>query len=201
MKEDTPMEKRHVVIDMPAPGTESTLTGYQQAILYLNGSQMAERFCVRNVDKWYIDAVADCFPGCNPYLQKRKGAGKLDYWCIKSAKVVKPDLASVSDLYGFTRAFIELQGYLTCYPYMDKHNGRVGTIRKLGIYGAYNDLCFIQPAIPARPRQPRLHKTGTGQTFVLLYQSKKEIFNILEHFSAGTPKKLKKWEDWAKTLR
>lgn len=180
---------------------ESTQTGYQQAILYLNGSQLAERFCVRNVDKWYVDAVADCFPGCHPYLQKRKETGKLDYWCIKSAKVVKPTLESVSDLYGFARAFIELQGYLICYPYLDKRNGRIGTIRKLCVYGAYDDLCFIQPAIPARQRQPRLHKTGTGQTFALLYQSKKEIFNILDHFSAGTPKKSKTWEDWAKTLR
>ena len=177
------------------------LSGYQQAILYLNGSQLTERFCVRNVDKWYIDAVVDCFPGCRPYLQKRNEEGKRDYWCIKSAKAAKPSLASVSDIDGFARAFIELQGYLTCYPYLDKRYNTWGTRRRFSIFGTYDDLCFIQSVIPARQRQPILHKTATGRTYELTYQSKKEIAKILEHFGTGSPRKAEIWEGWAGMLR
>lgn len=178
-----------------------TPNGYQQAILYLNGSQMGPRFCVRNVSRWYVDAVQDCFPGCHPYLQKRNEDGKRDFWCIKSHAAEKPSLASVSDLCGFARAFIELQGYLACYPYLDRRYNRTGTIRKLSIFGAYDDLRFIQPTIPARQREPRLHKTYTGQTYTLLYQSKKEIAAIIGFFGAGFPSNTEIWDRWAEMLR
>ncbi len=39
------------------------MTGYQQSILYLVGSQLGERFIVRNVDRHYIEAVEDVFMG------------------------------------------------------------------------------------------------------------------------------------------
>lgn len=177
------------------------MNGYQQAILYLNGVQQEERFCVRNIDRWYIDAVADCFPGYQMFLQKRKAEGKKDYWCIKSPKVTKPPLSDVSDLDGFARAFIELQGYLLCFPYYCKKRNRSWIKRKLCIYGAHDDLLFIQPSLPARQREPIECNTVNGRTFCLLYQSKEEIGSIIEHFRTGIPCNTSFWDHWAEILR
>lgn len=38
------------------------MTGYQQAILYLSGAYTGDRFCVRNVDRHFVDAVYINYP-------------------------------------------------------------------------------------------------------------------------------------------
>lgn len=172
------------------------MTGYQQAILYLCGSQMGNRFCVRNVDRHYLDAVADLFPGVTIYLQQRQQEGKKDYWCIKSPRVANPQLSEVSDLYGFTQGLIELQGSLTCYTIIDKRRGKPAYRRRFSVYGSAGDLNFIKPCIPGREREVKPVKTNTGETNCLMYQSKKEIEAILDYFSATDNINAAVWNKW-----
>lgn len=86
------------------------MTGYQQAILYLNGSMQNDtpghglpRFIVRNVDRFYVDAVAELF-STKSYYQHCSAPGKRDYWCIKDAATAKPALSDISDWHGFSPA-------------------------------------------------------------------------------------------------
>ena len=175
------------------------MTGYQQAILYLSGSQLGGRFCVRNVDRHYLDAVAELFPGVSVYLQRREREGKRDFWCVKSSKVVKPRLDEVTDLFGFAQAMIELQSCLTVYVW---HGGtRPSTRRRFTIWGAAGDLEFIQPIIPARQRPICPYRTNTGQTYSLAYQSKADIAAILDYFSATPNANAAVWNRWAEKLR
>ena len=173
------------------------MTGYQQAILYLCGSYSGERFIVRNVDRHYVDAVADCFPGCHVYLQHHANPSKKDYWCIKSSHVAKPALSDVSDLSGFCRGFIELQGGITSYHVTVR--GRQRFVIKLRIFGSADDLDFISRAIPANPKKIQYILTNTGHTFSLNYQSKAEIIDILDYID-GLPQNPAIWEKWWEIL-
>lgn len=180
------------------------MTGYQQAILYLNGSVQDNtpshgplRFIVRSVDKFYIDAVADLF-AANIYCQHCNAPGKRDYWCIKDAFVAKPALADVSDWHGFCRAFVELQGSLALW----KHRNRRGeyiSIPRLRIYGAEGDLLAIAPHLPAAPKKMQYVRTQTGSTCMLAYQSPAEVLAILD-FLDGSPRNDAVWAKWSTAL-
>ena len=173
------------------------MTGYQQAIMYLCGSYSGERFIVRNVDRHYVDAVADCFPGCHVYLQHHSDPLKKDYWCIKSARVAKPALSDVYDLSGFCRGFIELQSGITSYHVTVR--GRQRFVIKLRIYGSADDLDFISRSIPANPKKIQYIPTNIGHTFSLNYQSKAEIIDILDYID-GIPQNHAIWEKWWEIL-
>lgn len=173
------------------------MTGYQQAIMYLCGSYSGERFIVRNVDRHYVDAVADCFPGYHIYLQHHANPSKKDYWCIKSPHVTKPELSDVSDLPGFCRGFVELQGGITAYHVTVRGHQRF--VIKLRIYGSADDLDFISRSIPANPKKIQYICTNTGHTFSLNYQSKAEIIDILDYID-GIPQNPAIWEKWWEIL-
>ena len=165
--------------------------------MYLCGSYSGNRFRVRNVDRHYVDAVADCFPGCHVYLQHHANPLKKDYWCITSAHVAKPALSEVYDLPGFCRGFIELQGGITSYHVTVR--GRQRFVIKLRIFGSADDLDFISRAIPANPKKIQYILTNTGHTFSLNYQSKAEIIDILDYID-GLPQNPAIWEKWWEIL-
>lgn len=173
------------------------MTGYQQAIMYLCGSYSGERFIVRNVDRHYVDAVADCFPGCHVYLQHHSDPLKKDYWCIKSARVAKPALSDVSDLSGFCRGFVELQGGITAYHVTVRGHQRY--VIKLRVYGSADGLDFISRALPAAPKKIQHIYTDTGHTCSLVYQSKAEIIDILDYID-GLPQNHAIWDKWWEIL-
>lgn len=174
------------------------MTGYQQAILYLSGAYTGDRFCVRNVDRHFVDAVRDCFPkSVSPFLQHRTGDAKKDYWCIKSAQADKPSLSDVSDFSGFCRGFLELQGGIDA-PYVRHRNTRRLAIR-LRIRGAEDDLKFVARHLPAKPKKMQYISTHTGHTFALYYQSRAEILDILD-FIDGFPQNTAVWEKWWETI-
>lgn len=154
------------------------ITGYQQGIMYLLGSQNGERFVVRSVARHYIDIVRPCFPAnVHPYLQRRAD-GKQDYWCLKSAAVKKPSLSDVRDYPGFCRAFIELQGTL------DLHKLK-GVMRpRLRLYGTDCDLSFVAAHLPALPKKMQIVRTNNGTCYALYYQSAAEIRAIIDYISS-----------------
>ncbi len=176
----------------------TAMTGYQQGILYLVGSQQDDRFCVRNIDKHYIDAVADVFSPKRPYLQTRTDGGK-DFWAIKSPHVTKPALSDVEDAQGFARAFIELQSTL------DWATRKKGThYLRLRIYGAERDLEFLQSILPAK--QKRIQHISSsiaggyvGRTCALYYQSSREVRDVLSYID-GYPRNENVWKKWNELL-
>ena len=168
------------------------MTGYQQSILYLVGSQLGDRFTVRNVDRHYIEAVEDVFVGYTPYLQKNS-PGKRDYWVLKSPLVKKPTLSEVSDEQGFARGFIELQGTLASWT----HRGRARL--RLRIYGSEDDLQFLQRCLPAKEKKIQHVNTENGSTCALYYQSGAEIFDIFRYID-GEPRNDRLWTQWEAEL-
>lgn len=170
-----------------------SITGYQQAILYLNGSQLDDQFCVRNIDKHYVDAVRAFFLPSLPYLQSRREDGKKDYWVIKSRSVRKPSLDDVVDHRGFCRGFIELQG--TIDKLWVQSRGKMYWRTRLRVYGSEDDLEFLLDYLPAKPKKIQYIKTHTGQTCQLSYASVSEIADILEWIN-GVPRSEDAWDKW-----
>lgn len=173
------------------------MTGYQQAILYLNGSQMLDRFAVRNIDRHYIDAVSDLFPRNMMYLQRHRGDGRKDYWAIKSSQVQKPLLSEVRDFAGFCRGFVEMQGTLD--RMRNKCRGHERFSARLRIYGAEADLQFVMGWLPARPKKIQHIRTQTGSTCGLYYQSHAEVVDILDAIN-GSPRNEAIWQRWAEIV-
>lgn len=170
-------------------------TGYQQAILHLLGVYTDGKFCVRCIDRWYIDAVSDLFP-TRPYLQHHNASGKKDYWVLKSAKVdYRQDLSQITDWQGFCRGVIELQGGVDRWPHHTRKGVRISTLR-LRIYGASDLLELVMAHIPAAPKKIQSVKTNNGVTHSIHFQSPSEVSEILSYIH-GDPfnaRVLEKWE-------
>lgn len=169
------------------------MTGYQQGILYLIGSLQGERYIVRNVNRHYIDCVADLFAPYSAYHQRRND-GKRDYWCIKSPHIQKPSLDDVTDCQGFVRSFVELQGNVDLWRHKN-HRGDYLFTPRLRIYGAENDLLFVGSHIPAEKKKMQYVTTATGKTCMIVYQSPREIADICDHLY-GTPRNDELWQQW-----
>lgn len=171
------------------------MTGYQQCILYLLGCRMDDRFAVRCINRWYIDAVNELFP-TNPYLQRRKEDGKKDYWCIKAplSRISPPALSDVSDWIGFSRAFIELQGSLDLWRHKNKRGEPIYTPR-MRLYGQPDVLDAVCRSLPAAPKKLQTIKTRNGTTYQINYQSPSEIAGILTHLN-GDPRNQYLWSRW-----
>ena len=137
------------------------MTGYQQAILYLSGTWSGGKYLVRNVDRWYVDAVSDLFPTA-PYFQLRSdGPSKRDYWCIKSAHIAVPALDEVRDWQGFCRGFVELQGTLDLWSHKNRKGDTVRTLR-LRIYGQPDALDAVANNLPAGRKKMQICRTQTA---------------------------------------
>ena len=169
------------------------MTGYQQAILFLNGSRCGDTFRVRNTERHYIDAVADLAPRSRPFLQKNSQPNKSDYWVLKSCRLSLPKLAEVQDWRGFCRGFIELQGILDIQKI--RGNDRL----RLRIYGQPDVLRLLMDILPATLKKVQSIKTLTGETSAVYYQSQSEIYSIFDYID-GVPKCSKVWAKWADIL-
>ena len=169
------------------------MNGYQSAILYLIGSQCGQYFVVRSVDRWYVDAVADLFPGHRPYLQRRNEPDKKDYWCIKG-RITKPELSDVPDWVGFCRGFLELQCSLDLWRHKNKRGEIIRTPR-LRLYGQPDILRAVASHLPAAPKKLQSQSTRTGSTCLLAYQSPAEVSAILDFLDAP-PQNTALWDRW-----
>ena len=177
------------------------MTGYQQGILYLNGSFQHgtyTRFVVRNIDRHYVDAVSDLFLPSHPYFQRHNDPCKRDYWCIKSVHVSMPSLDDVSDWRGFRRAFVELQGSLDLWRHKNRKGDYLYTPR-LRLYGSESDLLAVSSNLPAGAKKIQYVSTGTGKTCMLAYQSPAEVRDILDYID-GTPRNDALWLRWSAIL-
>lgn len=164
------------------------MNGYQQCILYLSSTICGDRLTVRNIDRWYIDQVSSFF-SMNPFLQRRNGVGKKDYWCIKDSKsspVSIPSLADVSDWNGFVCCYIELHGGLDLWKHKNRRGDYLSTPR-LRIYGQADDLSAVMSHIPVGKKKIQYVSTQTGKTCMVAYQSPKEILEIFS-FLDGFPR-------------
>lgn len=171
------------------------MTGYQQCILYLLGCRQGERFVVRCIDRWYIDAVCDLFL-TNPFLQHQQ-SGKKDCWCIKaplSRAPAQPQLSDVDDWQGFARAFVELQGVLDLWKHKTKRGEPIATPR-LRLYGQPDVLEAVCRSLPAATKKLQTIRTKTGTTYQIIYQSPAEIADILSHIR-GDPCSRPLWSRW-----
>ena len=154
-------------------------TGYQQAILMLYGVHAGGRFLVRSAERWYTDAVASLFH-THPYLQRRKEPGKPDYWTIKSAAVrASCDLSAVTDWQGFCRGVLELQGCLSPGWRKPRGGGDPIPYARIRLYGQPELLTAWAQHVPAAPKKVQEHRTQNGTTYVLYYQSRAEVADIL----------------------
>lgn len=177
------------------------MTGYQQGILYLNGSFQHgtyTRFVVRNIDLHYVDAVSGLFLPSRPYFQRHNDPRKRDYWCIKSVHVSMPSLDGVSDWRGFCRAFVELQGCLDLWRHKNRKGDYLYTPR-LRLYGSESDLLAVSSNLPAGAKKIQYVSTGTGKTCMLAYQSPAEVRDILDYID-GTPRNDALWLRWSAIL-
>ena len=173
------------------------MTGYQQAILYLSGSYCGDRFCVRNVDRWYVDQVADLFL-TRPYLQRRSGE-KRDYYVVKSCRWSRDvQLSDVVDVAGFCRGVVELQGTFALWCH--RSHGEVKIKPRLRLYGTPELLSFVASAIPAAPKKMQAVHTNIGSTSALYYQSRAEIADIFAYLD-GDPRNAPLWDRWYEQLR
>lgn len=169
------------------------MTGYQQAILFLSGSWCSEDFLVRNIDKHYINAVAELAPKSRPYKQKHPKPNKVDYWVLKSRTLQCPAVADVSDWCGFCRGFIELQGILDTPTRCGRRSLR------LRVYGQQDVLTRIMAELPATPKTIQRVRTQTGDTSAIYYQSRQEIRDIMDYID-GTPKNPAVWDAWTSRM-
>lgn len=174
----------------------SSVSGYQQAILYLNGSFSAGKFVVRNISRHYVDSVAPLFPTATPYLQAHSEDGRKDYWVIKSVHTNAPSLSDVTDWPGFCRGYVELQGSLD-RSFRRKQNTSYPRLR---IYGPAADLEALMLHLPANPKKIQYVSTNNGQTCAIYYQSKAEIADILNYLD-GDPKFEPIWSAWSATMQ
>lgn len=176
------------------------MIGYQQCILYLLGCRMDDRFVVRCIDRWFIDAVAELFPN-NPYLQRNNTPGKKDYWCVKaplSHAPAQPELTEIADWQGFARAFVELQGVLDLWRHKNKRGEPIVTPR-LRLYGQPDVLDAVCASLPARPKKLQTIRTKTGTTHQIIYQSPAEIAEIIDYLF-GDPHNSTIWSRWNEIL-
>lgn len=175
-------------------------TGYQQAVLYLLGCRLGDRFAVRCIDRWYVDAVSDLFAN-KPYLQRRSEPGKKDYWCIKSHITRAhnpPQLNEITDWVGFSRAFLELQSCLDLWRHKNKRGEPIATPR-LRLYGQPDVLQAVCASLPARPKKLQTIHTKNGTTYQINYQSPTEIAEIMDYLY-GDPHNEPIWSRWNEIL-
>lgn len=166
------------------------MTGYQQGILLATGCQMGDRYCVRNIDRWYCDAVSNLM-GTNAYGVESRG--KIQ-WRIKSPRVVAPTLQDVTDWKGFCRAWIEIHGVL------DSPKRRNKKTLRLRIYGQENVLTQIMNRLPATKKKIGYIKNIVeeiyeGETCCIYYQSAREVLDILDYID-GELKNSNVWTKW-----
>lgn len=167
-----------------------SITGYQQGILLATGCQTGDRYCVRNIDRWYCDAVAELF-GTKVYPQK---VGAKTQWVVKSSRVKAPVLSDISDWKGFIRAWVEIHGVLDYIKIRGIKRPR------LRIYGSEHILCEIMAHLPAKQKkvqriQNQLKGGYVGNTCAVYYQSATEINSILG-FINENPKNKVVWDSW-----
>ena len=174
------------------------MTGYEQGILYANGSQTSGRLVVRNNDKWYPDAVQKIL-GTNVYCIESHGTKQ---YVIKSSKIKKPNIADIEDWPGFCRAYIEIHGLLDIVQIWHSHRKKDYKVKRprLRIYGREFVLEEIEKKLPAKPKKTQYIKNIVddiyiGKTCCKYYQNKEEIIEILKYID-GFPRNEKLWKKW-----
>lgn len=173
------------------------VTGYQQGILYATGSYTGGKYSVRNVDRWYCDAVQPLF-GTSVYMQINQEREKPQF-VVKSNRVHRPELKDVTDNIGFCRAMIEIHGVL------DTNVIRGAKRLRLRIYGDEFALRWIMDHLPAGQKKIQnirnsIENRYTGETSAIYYQSEAEIRKILDYI-AGNPSNSAVWEKWENILK
>lgn len=176
-----------------------TMTGYQQGILLATGCYIDNRYCVRNIDRWYCEAVEDIYD-TKMYGQTLRG--KIQY-VLKSAKVIPPKLDEITDFEGFCRAWIEIHGILDITNRKTGSGKQVKRLR-LRIYGQENILKFVMACLPCKRKKIQYIKNSVqggyiGETCAIYYQSSLEILDILQYIN-GTAKNIKIWQEWDKII-
>lgn len=178
------------------------MTGYQAGIIYAIGSNAGDgRICVRSVDRWYCDVVQPLF-GTTVYHQIIQGRDKEQY-VAKGKAVAQIDLASVRDVPGFRRAYIELHGVLDRRPAKDKRGNKIWPLR-LRVYGQDKVLEFLMEHLPANLKKIQrisnlVDEAYKGETCAIYYQSRREILEILDYID-GEPRNDRIWELWKKMM-
>lgn len=178
------------------------MTGYQTGIIYAIGSSSGDgRVSVRSIDRWYCDVVQPLF-GTVVYSQTLKGREKPQY--VAKGKMNKQiNLDNVVDVAGFCRAYIELHGVLDRRSAKDRSGNRIWPLR-LRVYGCEEVLEFLMRNLPAGLKKIQrisnlVDGKYNGDTCAIYYQSKKEIFEILDYID-GEPRNEKIWELWSETI-
>ena len=174
------------------------MTGYQQGILTATGSWNGDRYCVRNIDRWYCGAVQPLF-GTAVYPQT---VHSKTQWVVKSARVIPPDLSDISDHAGFCRAYIEIHGLLDT-TWRQRRGGYYAL--RLRIFGQEPVLNFIADRLPAETKKISsvindISGGYTGRTGVIYYQSQQEVADILNYID-GNPRNPSVWSQWNSAIQ
>lgn len=183
-------------------GVDIAMSGYQAGILYATGYQAGPKYVVRNVDRWYCDAVQPLF-GTAVYAQRRPGRDKPQY-VVKGTAVSGVDLASVWDAPGFCRAYIELKSSLDLWQGKTRRGSKTPPKPRLRIFGDPYVLERMMDWLPAAPKKlqsitNRTQDGYTGQTYAIYYQSRAEVEEIIQYIS-GYPRNDALWAKWEAIL-
>ena len=184
------------------------MTDYCTGIAYGSGYFATDNgktyLIVRNLDKWYVDIVANetgykSYESTHNFMRDGR-----NQWCVKARNInAFPDLKNLKNANDFCRAYIELHGLVDLKTAIRRDGTRFKTPR-LRIYGNEKVVSYINSVLPAKEKriQSIINKVDgiyTGKTSALYYQSKAEIINILEWIN-GEPKNQTVWNEWYNTL-
>ena len=159
---------------------------------------------VRNLDPYYAKKIEDVVP-YKAYESKSKiSRDGRPQWCIKARSIKSlPALSEIVNKNDFIRAYMELHSMIDLMNAKDRNGNRIKRLR-LRIYGNEEILSFINESLPAKTKKiqyikNKVDKNYIGETFCLYYQSKKEIFAILNWID-GTQKNKEVWGKWKKIV-
>lgn len=159
---------------------------------------------VRNLDRWYVDIIAK-ETGYTAYESYTNfDRDKKPQWIVKARSIqYLPKLSEIQCKKDFCRAYIELHGSLDIATARNRDGSHFQKPR-LRIYGREDIISFINEIVPANKKKIQyitncVDEKYTGNTCVIYYQSKREIFQILEWIN-GNLKNRDVWDRWYNIL-
>lgn len=184
------------------------MTDYSLGIAYGTGyiaKENGKKFLfVRNLDPYY-SKIIESEVTYKSYSAKHNiyRDGKPQ-WCIKVRNISKlPEFSEINNIQEFIRAYMELHSIIDLMNTKDRKGNKNKKLR-LRIYGNEKIISWINYNLPANKKKIQYIRNIVasdyiGETCCIYYQSKKEIFNILNWID-GSPKNIKVWNKWRQVI-
>ena len=181
------------------------MNDYCNGIAYATGYIAKERnvqyLVVRNIDSWYPYCISEA-TGFKVYkCGYHEKHLSTEQWIVKARNIYDiPPLSAIRNIPDFCRSYIEIHGVLDTSK---RKNNRRGL--RLRIFGKEDVIHFINISLPAMEKKIQYVKNKidnkyTGETYVIYYQSRAEIGDILNYLD-GYPKNVRIWKHWNQVIQ